>query len=813
MAFDAWSKARLEAETAARKTLPERGHNPLITYYGDGQLPLPESAILPGSFEDQTLEYAPDEKIANLAVVIVAFNSWLRTRRCIDSLLAGLGSVEVRPRIILVDNGGTDRTDVKARDRFGERVTVVRMGRNKGLSAGLNAGFREAGEAHVLVLNNDIEAPTGWAARVIQSMDRHPYAGIIGYRLIGPNGKYHHLGSVFRQDGWGETNLWGREVPENGVYSGSWRAPLVMFSAVLIPARARAVVGEMDENFFLHLEDTDYCLRLRESGFPVVFDGSVEFVHEHQAATRDNGMELGKYQVESHEYLMHKWGAKLAQGLGDGPVVIRSRYHGAGGYPKHVREMARALDFAGIPTFLNEILDDSSGVWDYDPFECNLFEITRHLKAMEAADPRVGEMVLHIATPELWAKVPGAINVGWTMLEVDHLPSLWVRRCNQMDAVIVPCTWMGKMFVRNGVNVPVYVVPDPINTHIFNPRTRPFARANDRLQILSVFEWGERKAPEILLRSLRRLWEMRQDFDVILRTKGAACFDWINPILETSRSGVPIHVLEQGLPEWWMPSLYRSADVFALPSRGEGMGLPYLEAMASGLRVVGSSNTAMLDYLDEATGYPVPCSQAPADALCSLYEGSTWREPDEDAFLAQLNKALDDAKSDSDDWPTHREAIHRMVEARFSLESVAYQFRGVAAQIFADAGCRVPAWAVRTDRDGLPEQRRHFPTGSPVYRGVDHRPGAGVRRLVGGRAPEEAGSDPGLRLRRGEAAGNQAAREVRQAGEGPRIAPGEDPGDGRRRGSVRQEADPGDRESGEGGLEELASEGDHGGGA
>jgi glycosyltransferase involved in cell wall biosynthesis len=270
---------------------------------------------------------------------------------------------------------------------------------------------------------------------------------------------------------------------------------------------------------------------------------------------------------------------------------------------------------------------------------------THQIAAMRSRpkDLRLPQVVY--APGELFNKNSGRYRIGYTMLEVDGVPKEWVRLCNEMDEVWVPSSFNQGTFQASGVTCPVHVMPLGVNPDYFNPEIKAF-RASSRYTFLSVFEWGERKAPDLLLRAYGRAFTRADDVVLLLKvTNRDPSVDVHAEIaaLSLPADGPPIVlILNQELPAHQMGSLYRSVDCFVLPTRGEGFGLPIAEAQACGLPVIATAWSAQQVFLDEALAYPLRVVRlVPAVAKCPYYQGFAWAQPDEEHLVHLLRHAAE----------------------------------------------------------------------------------------------------------------------------------------------------------------------------
>jgi glycosyltransferase involved in cell wall biosynthesis len=247
---------------------------------------------------------------------------------------------------------------------------------------------------------------------------------------------------------------------------------------------------------------------------------------------------------------------------------------------------------------------------------------------------------------DLWAKNSGAYRVGFSMLEVDGLPQSWIAAGNQLDEVWTPTPWGAEVFRAAGIRVPVHVVPLGVDTTHFKPAVEPRALLHDRTIFVSVFEWAGRKGWDVLLKAYARAFKPNESVLLLLKVESRAPAE--NPFAAIAQllphPTPPIGVIcNQRLSLGQLAELYQSADCFVLPTRGEGWGMPVLEAMACGLPAIATNWSGMTAFLNDVNGYPLPIkSLVPAPETTAYYRGLRWAEPDEDALVELLRRVARD---------------------------------------------------------------------------------------------------------------------------------------------------------------------------
>jgi glycosyltransferase involved in cell wall biosynthesis len=245
------------------------------------------------------------------------------------------------------------------------------------------------------------------------------------------------------------------------------------------------------------------------------------------------------------------------------------------------------------------------------------------------------------APGDRFSKNSGAYRVGFTMLEVDRLPPAWVEQANQMDEVWTPTAWGAEVFASSGVGRPIQVVPLGVDTARFRPGL-PREHLAERIVFVSVFEWGVRKGWDVLLRAYRAAFRATDLVVLVLKVDHRAPGE--NPAREIARMlpepSPPVALLyNRSLSLAQLAELYQGADCFVLPTRGEGWGMPVLEAMACGVPAIATAWSGPAAFVDETNGYPLPVSGlVPADAEGRYTRGARWAEPDETALVELLRR-------------------------------------------------------------------------------------------------------------------------------------------------------------------------------
>jgi len=226
-----------------------------------------------------------------LAAVIVHYNSSADLERCLESMVAYAPAAD--HQVIIVDNASQDAGLESVHQRYPQFQWIFSK-ENLGYSKGCNLGMTQVEAEYYLVLNPDIVVQPGALDRLLEFADRTPRAGMVGPQLLNEDLSVQEncrrfytfktlllrrtiLGRIFPNSETVHLHLM-RDFDHKSVRPVDW----VLGGCILVRRSAMLRTGPMDERFFLYFEDVDWCYRMWQAGFEVVYTPDSRFIHRHR---------------------------------------------------------------------------------------------------------------------------------------------------------------------------------------------------------------------------------------------------------------------------------------------------------------------------------------------------------------------------------------------------------------------------------------------------------------------------------------------------------------------------------------------------
>jgi GT2 family glycosyltransferase len=500
-----------------------------------------------------------------------------------------------------------------------EGIEVVAGERNEGFAANVNRGLRATDPARdVVVLNSDVEARPGWLACLQYAASQEEDVGIVGARLLYPDGRIQHAGTArnlgapqwfdhrhrFKPADWGPAAIGGQVLAVTGACMYVRRATVER-------------VGLLDERYPMAYEDVDWCLRTWEAGLRVLYFPAACLIH-HESVTR--GTALGERERASQETFWERWGEffdgrEVRTPEGRLRVVYVTEDTGVGGGHRDIFEHLNRLAARGHEVALYTLGPPPD--W---------FELRVPVRSFEFYDELIDALAplqaLKVATwwntaaPVWRASVLRGVPVYFVQdIETSYYPDDESVRHAVIDSYrsefryMTISGWNRERLRELGLDA--QLIPPGIDLDTFRPRPDVQRRAD---MVLALGRSNPLKNLPLTVAAWRALPQPRPEL----------CLFGIEPALATDPG---MRYVESPTDEQ-VAELLAQATVLVQTSVHEGFCLPPLESMATGGTVVCTDAHGNRDFCVDGVNCLMPASEVTAvrDALARALGDPALRE-------------------------------------------------------------------------------------------------------------------------------------------------------------------------------------------
>ncbi|MGE5856985.1 MAG: glycosyltransferase family 2 protein [Solirubrobacterales bacterium] len=253
-----------------------------------------------------------------------------------ELLLACLEAIErttppgLEREILVLDNASEDGSPEAVR-ALGSEIELIALGRRQGKAANDSRLLQEARGEYCLLLNEDSELQPGAVAALLGALRSDRDAAVAGAQLLAPDGRMvpcaWRLPST-RTALAGAVFMHRRATVESG---GNGTRPVgwVQSSAMMVRREAARLVGWLDPEFFVYSDETDFCKRLGDAGWRILYVPAAKAIHHDQMAQDASGAarRIVEYHRNRDRYLRKHLGplrAFLLRPLLAWPYLLRS---------------------------------------------------------------------------------------------------------------------------------------------------------------------------------------------------------------------------------------------------------------------------------------------------------------------------------------------------------------------------------------------------------------------------------------------------------------------------------------------------------
>jgi len=266
----------------------------------------------------QPIEF-PVQQQVEISIIIPVFNQFRFTQACLASLQEHQGTE--RFEVIVVDDCSTDETAEVVPRIPG--VVYLRNETNSGFIASCNRGAEKARGEYLVFLNNDTLVTNDWLGALVDTFAEQPQAGIVGSKLIYPDGRLQEAGGIVWRDasGWNYGKFDDSAKPE---YNYLREVDYCSAAALMIPKSLFQSVDGFDSRYApAYYEDTDLAFKVHQAGYKVLYQPLSEVIH-YEGATGGTNLSAGtkKHQAINRSTFAETWAAELATRPGNGDLAF-----------------------------------------------------------------------------------------------------------------------------------------------------------------------------------------------------------------------------------------------------------------------------------------------------------------------------------------------------------------------------------------------------------------------------------------------------------------------------------------------------------
>lgn len=334
-----------------------------------------------------------------------------------------------------------------------------------------------------------------------------------------------------------------------------------------------------------------------------------------------------------------------------------------------VKYCGSALDYSGygeanrhdIASLVNAGVHLTTEIPRFTHEIANYGKIGELARSLEGKELGYRIKILHV-TPNIYPQFfeEGKYHIGRVFWETDQLPLDFAKYCEQLDEIWTGSQHNHDAIRKAGVTTPIYIIPEAIDVNIDVKSFRPYLTPAEKhdFNFYSIFEWTERKNPTALLKAYWTAFENNPNVSLTIKTYVDNFRPEKKQYIKKQIAKVkydlklkhyaPLYIYSGLLNREQMYRFHRTFDCFVSAHRGEGWGIPQMEALLMGNPIISTNWGGIHEYLGEARDAQLidyELVQVKADRNKQWYAmNQQWADVNVDAFKKAMLLQYDTRK-------------------------------------------------------------------------------------------------------------------------------------------------------------------------
>ena len=379
-------------------------------------------------------------------------------------------------------------------------------------------------------------------------------------------------------------------------------------------------------------------------------------------------------RIEQNLLRLQKKSVRFDDIDGEVKVLFKGHFGGPTGFAKANRNILYGMARCGIDV---SILPSQSleGICPADEAALRRFQ--------KLPDPR--SIVLHSTIPTFAEPTGARYSILYTTTEAATIPQQFIDACNLYNEVWTVSDFCRDVYVNHGLQKPIYVIPNAVDNRNYHEGVRRVATRPPLkgFRFISVASWDYRKGYDVLLKSYLGEFTGDDPVSLLIVTKYNMDGDGnrtkevdreIRSFIERYGGKNPPHIARYGMEvsEDDLPGVYRNCHALVLPSRGEGFGLPFLEASLCGLPVIGTRYSGQTMFLNDDNSYlfDIDSMAVASKTKVHYWDGQPFPELKSEETIGKLGKLMREVFTNYDVAQAKNKLLQQEAMQKYSCDVV-----------------------------------------------------------------------------------------------------------------------------------------------